>query len=343
MEAYTSCCSIAATARKVVAGLQQIVRNIAARPLTYLGDFKAGVDARYDIDVGEYILAGRRLRLVRWRPQAIRAAVGALVRDGLLTAAEASAITALVPDVPPSYARHKALVDAVRQYTVVRWTAKEILAGTKTLRGGLHLALADAVTMKTVVKIDVYVCINARFIEFTNWFLIKTRQVRDGHSHRQTITASMGSYDYNIKRDIAIYKLPELKRRMKLAKRLWLYAAKKKDEHTMRALFALFNSSTAKLSQIVGDLETLCNVLDKVAKPPMKAIHLAIEDIKMRMSTVLANVLPSKVAAGAFRALDVAAGSAPSAMRDKLQEIQETLAVCVDRAAYRYLSKAGLI
>jgi hypothetical protein len=83
---------------------------------------------------------------------------------------------------------------------------------------------------------------------------------------------------------------------MKLAKRLWLYAVLKKDKKLMTSLYPLFGSGAAKMYQIMGEIETIQKVLNKVEKPFMDSIISNIEDWKTRIGTIMSDILPIQVA-----------------------------------------------
>jgi hypothetical protein len=341
MEEYVGCCSVASTARAVADGIRQIIKNVRKRKLTFLGDFKAGVDARYKVDIGEFVLSGKNLVLKGYDAAYIRASIAVLKNTGMLAAEEENELLRLVRDAP-NYMEHHELFEAVRKYYVLRWTIDELESGYKILRGHVKISLRDAVAMNTVVKIDIYAFINGRFVEVTNWFLLKMRSHTG--SKLRTISERMGNYETNILKDIALYKNPDMRKHMKLAKRLWLHAVHKKDELTMKKLFPLFSSGAAKLSQIVSDLETLCNMLKKLRYPPLKFMLRELQDMKMRMATIMADTLPIKTATKVFRIINSITFRTNAAdMLERLDEIGDILNDCVNLAARKYLLKAKLI
>jgi hypothetical protein len=341
MEEYVGCCSVAATAKQVVEGLQQIIENVKKRKLTFLGDFKAGIDKRFDIELGEFVLDARRnLELTNYDATFIKNSINLLYNNDLLPRFECDKLLALVKDAP-SYSEHQELLKGMRNHSVLRWTIEDIQRGYKVLRGNVKITLAEAVTMQTVVKIDVYVLINNRFVEVTNWFLLKSR-TRNGKF--QTISASMGNYEDNVLKDIAVYKNPQLKKHMKLAKRMWLYAVKSEDIKTMRKLFPLFSSGIAKLSQIVSDIETLCNMFDKLRFPPIRLMVDELQDIKMRMGTIMNNILPIKSATKVYNIINtLSVHTKPDTILKRLRIIEGILDGRVNRTARAFLLKAKLL
>jgi hypothetical protein len=58
MERINVCCSVEQAKEKVAKGIQRIARLIRSAPNVYLGDFKAGKDDRFSIDLGSWIPVG---------------------------------------------------------------------------------------------------------------------------------------------------------------------------------------------------------------------------------------------------------------------------------------------
>jgi len=334
MEEYVGCCSVAETAEKVVVGIQNIMKKLRKRKLTYLGDFKAGVDARYKVDTGVYVVKNKALTLVNYDAGAIKQALAKIRQAKLLKEKEYNDIISLVVQ-NPSFLQHKKLTEAIRKYYVVRWKFADLERGYKRLRNNVTLQLRDAVAMNTVVKIDIYSLINHRFVEVTNWFLLKSK--RQGAS-TVTLSEKMGDYEENVLRDIEIYKNPALKKHMKLAKRMWLYAIHKEDEQMLKKLFPLFSSSAAKLSQILSDCETMMNMLEKLNNPPIRYMIRELEDIKMRMGTILSDTLPTKQANFVFNTINGLDYDVSSEKLTKsLAMIYDVLNDNVDRVSKKFL------
>jgi hypothetical protein len=305
-----------------------------------LADFKAGIDDRFAINIGEFVLASRRamkLRLHGYKPRVIRENISELANDGLLTKSAARSMIKLVVE-DPTYIQHKALRDAVRENLILRWSLDELIKGEKELPLGKRITLKEALGHQEIVKIDVWCLVGGRYIELTNLFnlVIADKQGRV----TQQLSQPLGDYLENLAKDIEIYRNPALKKFMKLTKRMWSYAILTKKEHLVRIIAPLFGSTGAKLSQIQGDVETLINILENVDNPPKHEIFQELQDMKMRLSTVMDSVLSVKRAKRVYSLINELTVDTPTKyVVHALWHIYDILNVAVNRFAHSYVHR----
>jgi hypothetical protein len=254
----------------------------------YLGDFKAGYDFRYKINIG----AIRGDKLTKYNPFLIRTAIVSLHERGLLTDEEVGEWLSTVID-QPSVSEYMDLEKTIRSKYVVRWDIDDILRGYKLLPLDVKLTLEDALSHKCIVKLDIWVYLNKRYVELTNWYMLTYTDEKGRHRH---MSVKPEKYERSLMHDIQHYNNPTVNKYMKLAKRLWLYAVLKKDKHLMVQLYPLFGSGAAKMYQIMGEIETIEKILTKVKYPFLDSIVANIEDWKTRLGTIMSDVLPIPVA-----------------------------------------------
>ena len=278
-EGISGCCTIDTTKQRIVRFFKQMAEKIQKRRFTYLGDFKAGVDERYYIDIGTY--DSKTNKIYKYDRDNIIHAIAMLYENKLLTKEEAINIIHLVYKKPTAI-QYQELRDAIRKKYVLRWTLKEILAGYKILPLHQRISLSTAISQGTIVKTDLWVLIDDRFMEVTNWFMLTA--IVNGTTFYLSEKPDM--YQKSLEREILLLKNPALKKNMKLAKRMWLYAISNHDNYTIKQLYPLFSSPIAKLYQIQSELEILVNMLEKLSDPPYHLISKQIAQFKTRIGTI---------------------------------------------------------
>jgi len=287
-ESYQSCCGFKEAIKDISQKFKDIAQRIKNENDVYLGDFKAGHDIRYKANIG-YI---RNLKLAGYNPPYIRGSILRMHEEGLYTADEASELLSKVIE-HPTLQEYSDLESAIRKKYIVRWTLDELLAGFKLLPLGLKLTLEEAIGHRSVIKIDVWLYLNQRYIEMTNWYMLT---YKDSQGVIKNLSVKPEKYESSLLKDLYHYNDPAINKYMKLAKRLWLYAVLKKNRQLMISLYPLFGSGASKMYQIVGEIETIKSILEKVKKASLETIISNIEDWKTRLGTVMSDILPIPVA-----------------------------------------------
>lgn len=287
-ETYESCCSFNEAVKDIASKFQDIALRLKDAKDVYLGDFKAGYDIRYKINIG-YI---RGFKLVNYVPFNIRSAIVKLNDEKLYTDEEASNLLSKVIE-QPTLQEYSDLESAIKKKYIVRWTLEELVKGGKILPLGKKLGLDEAIGHKSIIKIDVWLCLNQRYVEMTNWYMLTFKDKQGIIKH---LSVKPEKYESSLMKDLYHYNNPAVNRYMKLAKRLWLYAVLKKNKELMVSLYPLFGSGASKMYQIVGEIETIQKILEKVKSPSLDSIITNIEDWKTRLGTVMSDILPIPVA-----------------------------------------------
>lgn len=331
-----------AAVRKIVKGFEAMATRIRGARLTYLADFKAGEDARYETPhMGRWEpLSGLRdyepVELIQW--------IRELGEGGLITAEEEAEWIAGVQTVPDYFA-YMALEEKIRQKRVIRWTLAEIKKGRKRLAGGLDYSLAEAVQSQSVVKIDIWRWVDGRFLEVTNWYRLRWRQT-DG---RWTdLTQPLPIYEESIRRGVREFFDPRLEKNIKMAKRIWLYAVYKNDTPLLNLLFPLFRSDAAKLGQVRGEIGVMLDMIHKIRRPPMAGILDQLFRFNEVISSVTQNVIPSNEKLKIFQRIETFYDQKKKKQVDTaeliscLEEIDKTLGRYIQRYVYAFLKKKHL-
>lgn len=333
-EDVNACCTLQESAEKIATRVQTMIKGLQKRRFTYLADFKAGIDDRYVVDIGHYDVETNTLS--GYDQFHIMDQIGALYIRQLLTKEEAVEIIRMIPAHPSAY-NYQKLRDAIRQHYILRWNAKELLQGYKNLRQGKTIRLVDALQQNTIVKIDLWALVDDRFMEVTNWYMLIA------HENGKAIYLSEKPEDYqeSLRKEIMLFKKPDFKKHMKLAKRMWLYAISIQDHDTIRKLYPLFSSPIAKLNQIQSEMEILIGMLEKLPRPPYFLMRKQMALFKTRISTVPDVYMDGETETAIFQHLDRARHSVDDheKMADHLAKAREMLQEIVDKQAKRYMDK----
>lgn len=167
-ESYRACCDLQSAGEQIVSELKKIAKDLKKDKTVYFGDFKAGLDDRYIIDLGQLDYLEQIAR--NFDKKVITKKLSNLLKTNLLTEQEYVEILTLVkqPITPSNFEKIK---DFFKSKQTIRWTLDELIAGEKQLPLGKTLLLKDAITHQSPVKIDVWSKILGRFTEITNFFV----------------------------------------------------------------------------------------------------------------------------------------------------------------------------
>lgn len=340
IEEFTGCCSVHKTAITVADNIRRIIERIKKLKYSYLGDFKVGIDHRLYISSGDWVLDKRgNLKLEGYDPKEIKRALSDLLSTNLITDEENKEITRILKSAP-TFKEHKKITDKLRGLYILRWSLKELSQGFKILRLNKAIYLEEAIAQgESVIKIDVYSLIQGRFIEISNFFLIKSVNQK-GNVTILSSNQSGKEYLAHLMRDIVLYAQPFMKKTIKMAKRLWLRALKEKDSDLILKLYPLFSAGPVKLSQVLSDIETMQNMTSKLNNPPYRMMVRSLQEIKMRLGTVRGDTLPEEKAIKLFKMIDnIKADTTPDVFISQLEDLYNFINEIVDTTTIKYLKE----
>jgi len=173
----------------------------------------------------------------------------------------------------------------VKDKYILRWSPEEIITGYKILDGNIKMTLKEALQMKSIVKLDIIIFINDRFIEESTFYILVNVSGEEQHF----INLPDNYFELFIgalKNDIYKYSQADTFKLLKSVKRMWSLARIKKDIEMLRKLSPMITSNLFLLSQINADLETMGLLADKVDNPPIKLLLKAINLIGKNLSTI---------------------------------------------------------
>jgi len=282
-EIIERCCSVPTATRKMIFAFKNMARKIQKRKDIFLGDFKAGLDTRFDFDYGELKFRNGKAFVVGYKPNVIKSKLKSFKDDKLISDKEYNDTIKLVKSRLSPSKFYQLQHNILREFKVVRWTLRDIINGKKKIRGGKTLTLKEAITHDTIVKIDIWAKVDNRYIEITNFFLLV---VKDKRGKRTVLNEKLKDRMIALNSDINKYSSTTFRNSLKLAKRYWNKAAWLKDNRTMDKLYPLFRSGTSSLNQIAEDAGMIATMLESGTHPPLSDLYEQVDDFKRRIDDI---------------------------------------------------------
>lgn len=264
-EKILECCDLDSATQKIARKIQIIAENIQANiPKTFLGDFKAGLDPRFEINIGK-IQEGK---VDDYNYTAIIVEINQLYTDKLISDEEYRSLI-LATKKQPTPLEHEELGNLLRKFYVLRWNLEELINGQKEHRGKIFY-LDQAIRDKTIVKIDMWAAPQGRWTEITN-FLVLNYMDKNGHEY--PINIELEDRISSLIRDIKHYGSKEHRKSLKYAKRLWVYSQVINNKSLLKLLFPLFSSNAGLLNQISSEIETLTFMTERLDDQYLMGAH----------------------------------------------------------------------
>lgn len=344
-EKVKECCNLGEAVEKIVKHFQSLARNIYYSPNVYFGDFKAGLDERYDLNIGKLDIDGKP---IDYNPRIIRLQVDKLYNEGLITNKEYEEFCEKIR-MKINREQWEELNDLKRRFYIVRWTLDEILMGKKLI-GPVgfvrELTLKEAITHKTICKLDIWAPIMGNYMEITNFFLLVLQEpIGNGKYREKPINIELGNIYTSLIGDIKHYGSKAhgsagRRNSLKFAKRIWTLCSYIDDTETMKKLYPLFVSGAGILNQINSEIEVLVNLLEKVNRPPIDLIKEQVDRFKFRISQVYEFEVNEKVL---NRLIDeIIATDDKEKMVENLEKIVKILKKYIESYANFYLNRVGI-
>lgn len=278
------CCNFDDAMTFIIRDIKKIATQLKKKKTTYLGDFKAGIDSRYQLSVGSI---NNMNKVIGYDKKIIIKELKNLEDEKLITKKQKEEI---LKELPPNSKIDSRLwykfEKFYRKYYIIRWNLDELILGKKNIgfhKGIKELTLKEALTHDSIVKIDIWALINERYIEITNFFLLA---YKDKNDKETVINMELSNYYESLIKDIKHYY--EIGKYMKASKRAWALGTNILDNKLLLKLYPLYTSSIGMLYQLSAEIETLIMIFEKIelSKLPLNKIINQIDDFKMRITMI---------------------------------------------------------
>lgn len=262
---------------------QKIVKEVIKKRGHYYSEIKCGLDERYLIKIGDMhkgiFVPNKDLHLK----------IQKLYREELLPENEFEIIMGILEKSNNNADDYDIISTIIREHYILRWSAKEIISGIKSLPGNKKITLEKALEYDTLCKIDMITLVNGRFTEITNVYGLGYYD-KAGNLHLLNYTADPATLPLEVEK---LYYSNKFYSPFKMVKRMFSYArheylqGEKKYANILHGIIPFITGNVSFLYQIRSELETIILLLDKFKNPSPKAIHSQISEIKNRLSNII--------------------------------------------------------
>jgi len=248
----------ASSVLEVASLLKDVIKRL--RGICFINDIKIGEVPEWDV-MSNFTIQGAKTK------------VDVLREKNIINEGEARSALALIDkaNTPFGLIRAKKSI----RWHILRWKPSQILEGVLHYRGHTF-TLEEAILSGGMVKIDISANINNRFTEFSCIYDIRIKGKPTSYK-RESIVQSL-------KEDIVYYNKINP---FKAMKRFFALAKQTKDAKAAGILVPLMNSDLGRLYQIITDLETLHDLLERpLSVKEVELIKGQIDEIKARMGSL---------------------------------------------------------
>jgi hypothetical protein len=272
IESVSDCCSEKKVFEKMYNILHELINRIDKTKNYFFSEIKAGRDDRFNINIGER--EGKFI--MNYDYEYILTQIDDLFKHGLLSKDELRRLQQIVtPQIDND--NFDELKEFFRLKSTIRWSRDEIFQGYKFLPGNKMITLLQAISQKTPVKIDVWAPINGKYIEVTNFFILRVAN---------NMINFKFDYENQIKQEIDKYFSKTFWKPFKGAKRMWGLSRHNFNKQYLYLLTPLFQSGIANINQINSEIDTLISMYQKLTYLPTDIIRNQIDTFKTRLSNI---------------------------------------------------------
>jgi hypothetical protein len=306
--------------KEIVKKFQDAVRAILSRPKTFIADIKCGSIDEWDIVTEPYDAKKSAENLKKlYDDKIVTTEQYNKERKLLKPASELSRLELL-------YVRHEI------RHNIVRWNAREILNGSKTLVDGRRYTLEEAIQARTMTKMDVVSWVqNNRFTDFSCIYIFKNNGNIINVGLQQNVVQAMRDNMYTLKSTGNYFKM---------AKRMFAIAKYQNKTKTIERLSPLFTGDLGRLYHVYGDIGTLESLFEMKDDLPYSEIKLEVDQFKGRLSNI---VLNGYLKAEDTILNDIEKAESRKSMQDALEKLKDKLYTILQNNTKRYLMKKGIM
>ena len=252
---------------------QSNIKALRSMPNVFIGDIKAGV-----IDEWRVIPQSARIhndKIEGYNSTSLRKKVDTLLSQKIITEQEAKEAHSLIKDKPTQC--DFLLAKQSIKFQVIRWTVSEVLSNQKRLRDGRMITLEEAFHTNGITKLDVMALVQQnRFTDFSviyefrcNGKVLNPEPIQIKSSLEESLIAYLCEGNY-----------------FKALKRLFALAKYHNHLPMVSHLTPILNSDLGRLYLIVGDIDTLLQMMELHKKVPYSIIRYEIDQFIARLSNI---------------------------------------------------------
>jgi hypothetical protein len=258
-------------AAEMVHNLRDVVKSLRSIPDCFIGDIKCGEEKAWDVfNQNAGIVDGK---VQNFNPTESKGRIANLRNRNIISPTEAKDADSLLDKATTNLGF--IMAKKTIKFHILRWNPQQILAGFQEYRG-YRFNLEDAVTSGGLIKVDAVANIADRYTEFS--------AIYDTYLNGNLVSERASNIVQSLKNDIMFYNQTNP---FKALKRFFALIKLRKDTEAAAVLVPIMNSDLGRLYQIIGDLQTLRNLLDRPSSAyNLKQILGQIDDMKARLGNL---------------------------------------------------------
>jgi len=332
--------------KQIAAQIKQVIKQVKEKKDFWFSEFKAGIDERFKIGALGKLEDGK---VVGFNKKQAIAHLVKLVDENLIDQEIGFELISLVKQ-PMTSEIYEQIDKIIREFYVLRWKQDEVLKGKKKLVGNKFMSLVDAISYKSIVKLDCITYMQSRFIECTN-VMILTWVDKKGDIHYLNIVGDNLAAYLTKGMKMETKKISDPKSAhfspMKLSKRIFAQAALKKDKAVVEKLIPLLTSDLALLYQVRADAEVIINMLTKLNSKLIKQLSPEIltelDEFRSRLAGVNLPIYDNAAVDDTISDIVLQGkNNNKQALIDKLNNLCEYITEILKTNVPKYLKKVGL-
>lgn len=298
--------------------LADVVKRLLRLNNCYVADIKCGIVKEWDVLKDVYLSGNKVLGYDADRVRRIYSSLPAQLKT---EKAEKLLVDRMTPSI---------YFDAIDEfkYHIVRWTAKELIAGEKKLVDGRTYTVAEGIVSPSLTKVDAVAWVGGRYSDFSCIYIFEN----DG----KVLNGMEIDPNDDLRESLCYYKSKG--NYFKMAKRYYSIAKLKDDKVVMEKLNGILNSDLGRLYSIISDANTLLFLMEEGETIPIEKVRSELAGFRSRLGNVY-NVSEAESDGVLKRIASLETLPADKEGREKLEETLKKLVDFFEGLLARYSKK----
>lgn len=253
-----------------------------------------------------------------------------LLNDGIITKNEYDDIYPIVFSLKKAKNKRMLFLELLEKakFHIVRWKVSEIVKGHTILRDGRKYTLEEGIYSPSLTKLDAYSFIFGRYVEFSF--------IYDFYNNKKWLNPLKLNITQSLKNSLVYYE--KSGNYFKALKRKYSLARLTNKKKLMKTLSPILNSDLGIANQIIGDINTIIEMIDMGIKPNKKLLDVEIDNFVNRLANVYSLKDYLKDEDVVLDYIDDALHSSDySTIRKELSKAKDILLPSLNREAKKYL------
>ena len=264
--------------------IQRIVKTIMQESNIFIGDIKAGIDERFsDINLGKL----KNGKLEDYNQESIILTINNWFNFELIDLQILEELLSYVKQdnyLKPDIYKYQILEELIRNLYTLRWKPQDILNGFLKLRGN------DTIDKKSPIKIDVWALVDSKFIECTNFYILKGMDnngkcifynVPENYFNTvlESLRQQVEKFGYNNQKNL-FYKP------YKMVKRMFSLSRLECNNNIYDTLLLIINGEVGQINQLSALIEVLILMMEKNVDVDYNLINNEVDNFKLILGKI---------------------------------------------------------